>query len=314
MTEPQDGELSEDDYAAIEAAVMETARGRWFLAEFARRNRNTDTETVLSAIDRLEQAMTAQSGPRGGEADRLRFDLFDMASAIAQTKAEIAAIKPDGDRVALDGATNELDAIVKSTETATGEILAAAERLQEVAWVMREAGIDPAACDTIDQGATDIYTACSFQDITGQRTRKVIQVVRYLENRLGAMIAIWGGGPEMPRAVEPIVDAAASAAAPSPLDQHDVDEMLDIPPGFAPPPERPEPTETEAEPEPLALDPVALSSPFSPVERPVVRARTQPATEAAPPAPPGPQRAEPAAVTLAEIEALSFEEKAALFS
>ena len=39
MTEPQDGELSEDDYAAIEAAVMETARGRWFLAEFARRLR-----------------------------------------------------------------------------------------------------------------------------------------------------------------------------------------------------------------------------------------------------------------------------------
>src|SRR5689334_13106433 len=312
MTEPQDGELSEDDYSAIEAAVMETARGRWFLAEFARRNRNSDTETVLSAIERLEQAVTVQAGPRAGEADRLRFDLFDMASAIAQTKAEIAAIKPDGDRAALDGATNELDAIVKSTETATGEILAAAERLQEVAWAMREAGIDPAACDTIDQGATDIYTACSFQDITGQRTQKVIQVVRYLENRLGAMIAIWGGGPEAPSAVEPIADGAESVAAPPPLDQHDVDEMLHVAPGTPPMPARPEPA--EAEPEPLALDPVALSSPFSPVERPVTRARSQPSPGGAPPAAPRPHRAEPASVTLAEIEALSFEEKAALFS
>jgi len=29
--------LSEADYDLIEAAVMETGRGRWFLAEYARR-------------------------------------------------------------------------------------------------------------------------------------------------------------------------------------------------------------------------------------------------------------------------------------
>jgi hypothetical protein len=28
------GEVGADDYAAIEAAVMETPRGRWFLAEY----------------------------------------------------------------------------------------------------------------------------------------------------------------------------------------------------------------------------------------------------------------------------------------
>lgn len=42
-----------DDYEAIQAAVMETARGRWFLAEYARRNRNADTERVLEAIERV---------------------------------------------------------------------------------------------------------------------------------------------------------------------------------------------------------------------------------------------------------------------
>ena len=35
--------LGEEDYEAIESAVMETARGRWFLSEFARRNRTADT-------------------------------------------------------------------------------------------------------------------------------------------------------------------------------------------------------------------------------------------------------------------------------
>jgi hypothetical protein len=43
-----------EDYEAIEAAVMDTARGRWFLAEFARRNRSADTSLLLTAIERLE--------------------------------------------------------------------------------------------------------------------------------------------------------------------------------------------------------------------------------------------------------------------
>ena len=55
--------LSEEDYRAIEAAVMETARGRWFLAEFARRNRQADTAMLLGAIARLERAIMTQIAP-----------------------------------------------------------------------------------------------------------------------------------------------------------------------------------------------------------------------------------------------------------
>ena len=36
--------LTDADYEAIEAAVVETNRGRWFLAEYARRNRHADTK------------------------------------------------------------------------------------------------------------------------------------------------------------------------------------------------------------------------------------------------------------------------------
>ena len=172
--------ITEEDYAAIEGAVMETSRGRWFLAEYARRNRNADTCTVLDAIGRLERSV----GSGVGGAERLRFDLVEMAGAISRTKAEIASLRPDGDGGRIGEATNELDAIVKATEQATGDILAAAEHLQEVAWTLREMGIEGAACDIIEQRATDIYTACSFQDITGQRTQKVIQVLRFLEDRL----------------------------------------------------------------------------------------------------------------------------------
>src|SRR5258707_14895283 len=51
---------SEEDYAAISEAFMETARGRWFLGEYAKRNRNADTSMVLDAVARIEQSLAAQ--------------------------------------------------------------------------------------------------------------------------------------------------------------------------------------------------------------------------------------------------------------
>ena len=50
----------EEDYAAIAEAFMETSRGRWFLTEYAKRNRNADTRMVLDAVARIEQSLAAQ--------------------------------------------------------------------------------------------------------------------------------------------------------------------------------------------------------------------------------------------------------------
>jgi hypothetical protein len=47
------------DFDEIEAAVMETARGRWFLAEYARRHRAADTAAVLEVLARLETKLAA---------------------------------------------------------------------------------------------------------------------------------------------------------------------------------------------------------------------------------------------------------------
>jgi chemotaxis regulatin CheY-phosphate phosphatase CheZ len=229
--------LTEADYEAIEAAVMETNRGRWFLAEYARRNRHADTNMLLAAIERIEATMR---GERHVETvDRIRFDLIDMANAIARAKAEIAAIKPDARQASKFGeATEELDSIVNATEAATSDILAAAERIQEIAWTLREQSLDAEVCDLIDVKATEIYTACSFQDLTGQRSRKVIQALRYLEGRINAMIDIWG--PDRATAAETTEatparkgDAALLHGPARPgdgLDQADIDVVMG-PPG-----------------------------------------------------------------------------------
>src|SRR5437764_13875139 len=92
---PVPAPISEADYEAIEAAVMETVRGRWFLAEYARRNRHADTLMLIAALDRIEAAVRGEGSL--DSVDRIRFDLFDMANAIARTNAESAALQPDAE-------------------------------------------------------------------------------------------------------------------------------------------------------------------------------------------------------------------------
>jgi hypothetical protein len=43
-------ERTNSDFDAIESAIMESSRGRWFLSEYARRIREGDTSLLLSAI------------------------------------------------------------------------------------------------------------------------------------------------------------------------------------------------------------------------------------------------------------------------
>src|SRR5262245_14694158 len=267
--------LSEADYEAIESAVMETMRGRWFLAEYARRNRHADTTMLLAALERIESAL-------GGEGtlpsvDRIRFDLVDMAKAIARTKSEIAAIKPDAEHHGKFGeASEELDSIVRATEGATSDILGAAEQIQEIAWTLREQGFDPEVCDVLDGKATDVYTACSFQGLTGQRTQKVIQVLGYLEGRINAMISIWGldgamaaEASERQRVREDDALLNGPARPGQGLDQSDVDVVM-RPADFVPPVAAPAATRTASIPAAPERAAPARPAPERPAPTPVI--------------------------------------------
>ena len=328
---PVPAPLGEADYEAIEDAVMETARGRWFLAEYARRNRHADTTMLLKALDRIEAAMRGERSVQS--VDRIRFDLVEMSKAIARTKTEIASIKPDADHHGKFGeASEELDSVVQATETATSDILACAERIQEMAWTLREQGVESEVCDLLDANATEVYTACSFQDLTGQRTRKVIGVLRYLEERINAMIGIWGlDGAMAAKAAEArAVDegkALVNAPAGPGLDQDDVDMVMG-PAAAAPAPQEGVVAAPHEE--------MEAAPPLQPVESPVADSRAVPSAQPAraraatsmdapvieaevaevpvdAPAAEAP-KPRPASDPLAPLMALSAEEKIALFT
>ncbi len=333
MSQPEKPVLSEADFEAIAAAVNETERGRWFLAEYARRNRHADTERVLEAVTRLERSLAARNDAAPSET--IRSTIADMAEAIARTKAEIAAIRPSEDNFgSISNATIELDAIVSTTELATSEILASAERVQEIAWTLREQGLDPSFCDQLDGLMTQTYQACSFQDLTGQRIRKIVNVLHFLEERIEAMNLIWGGKDTRGLKAEPPTMENSLLNGPAlpgeGLEQTGIDEILDPEAAAAPEPAPASAAETVAssaaaepviDPEKIIEDivwedaPLEENSREDAIEAAARLIANNLSANAAPLAPAAPEpEPKPAAPATSPIENLTAAEKLALFS
>ena len=212
----------EEDYAAISEAFMETSRGRWFLTEYAKRNRNADTRMVLDAVARIEQSLAAQkeetlSAQREGLAAQQQ--AADAAAAEAATKAASAAAEAADKR--LKGALAAIRAAVESAEasaTAALDGLALEQRqaavrkgsrvLREIAWRLREIGNDSRICDLIDSQVAVIEKAS--EEITTDEAKAA----------LGAAFAVIGdrlaefGGNDRPPAPPAEAPAAQTPQAP----------------------------------------------------------------------------------------------------
>jgi hypothetical protein len=132
---------SEQDYDAIREAFMETARGRWFLGEYAKRNRNADTRMVLDAVARVEENLAAQkqAAPDNGLAEAL----------VAIRRALDAA------RAAASGAIDGL-----ALEETLAPVRKGARVIREIAWRWREIGADGRICDLLDSQVNAIEGAC----------------------------------------------------------------------------------------------------------------------------------------------------------
>lgn len=132
-----------------------------------------------------------------GEAFKLKAELDSIYEAIAKTKREIATLHntAGSDSDDMTRVTNELDAVVSGTEGATEGILSAAEFIDETANTLsaRLSGQDAELANDIQEKVVQIFESCNFQDLTGQRITKVINTLRFIEDRIVRMMDIWGG-------------------------------------------------------------------------------------------------------------------------
>jgi len=79
--------VEESEYQALVEALSESARGRGFLAEHARRSRSAETTILLTAIERIE----AQVRPRPAAADTLHDELRRVLDELRAVRARIEA-------------------------------------------------------------------------------------------------------------------------------------------------------------------------------------------------------------------------------
>ena len=193
---------AEEDYDALCQALMGTARGRWFLDEYARRNRNADTGLVLDAIARIEGVIRENQAHHAREG--LRIELLEMARTIAQTRAEVAESPRALNSEPVDAGSDP-----------TVDIVAAAERLQDLAWTMRERGLDMAMCDQIADLAAAILSASSLLNPNDERAFKLGEVLRYLERRIDAMLTTAAGSPKPAERRIGVLPAPAASPIPA---------------------------------------------------------------------------------------------------
>ncbi len=155
---------------------------------------------ILALRHMVEQTPDAIAGgataPAIDDAD-IRVEIAQMVRSVAKAKNEIAAIKhpmAEDDRVKT--ASNELDAIVAATESATERILHANEEIEKLVREIANFHADDTdvteRSEAIANHIIEVLEACNFQDITGQRIQKVVNTLRFIEERILALINIWG--------------------------------------------------------------------------------------------------------------------------
>jgi len=130
---------SEADYDAIREAFMETSRGRWFLTEYAKRNRNADTTMVLDAVARIEQTLAAQKQATGDD---------ELAKAVAAIRSSLEEARAAAKALAAPSMDDAIAPIQKGVRI-----------IREISWRWREIGGDGRICDLLDSQATAIEGA-----------------------------------------------------------------------------------------------------------------------------------------------------------
>jgi hypothetical protein len=108
--------LREEDYRTFCAALESTQRGRDFLVEYARRNRNADTEMLLDSLDRIETMMRAEGAARDRLQDELRVLLIAIRLARPDINSATALTKAARLVDLLDLMENRIDAMVENKD------------------------------------------------------------------------------------------------------------------------------------------------------------------------------------------------------
>jgi len=112
----------------------------------------------------------------------------ELADYIGTAKNEIGRLQANelSDNY-IPSAGEELDAIVAATESATNTIMEAAENIMEA-----DPSNPEAYQGAVNDAVMEIFEACSFQDITGQRITKIVETLQHIDDRVSRFASALG--------------------------------------------------------------------------------------------------------------------------
>ncbi|OAZ14596.1 hypothetical protein [Thalassospira indica] len=161
----------------------------------------TDIRVMIEEQKKANKAIDPEDDEQVDARNELRLvknEVRALANSIQETKREIAALytAPEDDSgTRLNIVKGELDSVVAATEDATANILETVEKIDAVAHNIRSAATDDytqGLADDIVELVVKVFESCNFQDLTGQRITKVVNTMKYIEERVNRVIEIWG--------------------------------------------------------------------------------------------------------------------------
>jgi chemotaxis protein CheZ len=174
------------------------------LAAIRARYPTSEPEMVVEVV---RSVLASMRGDLNSKDVSLLSEVEALGRTISSAKAEIAALRVDDITAShIPFATDELDAIVAHTASATNAILTSCEMLDEAG---AEASGEVAA--KLTQAITQIYEACSFQDITAFGERADPGAVAPAPRAAPEVAPSLLNGPQLPTAA---------------MDQSDIDRLL----------------------------------------------------------------------------------------
>ena len=193
------------------AAVKEKIASQ--LEELRKANGSIDPEEVVTVVEAIVETI---EGDMSAVSLKVYADIEALARYINTARSEIAELRPDDINAEhIPAATDELTAIVGSTEQATNTIFEAVESIEALTEKMP---VDVA--EQVSNAVTSIFEACGFQDITGQRITKVVTALQKVESRVDDLLAAFGDDIQpRERSEKPEKKTTAPSGAPARPDE-----------------------------------------------------------------------------------------------
>jgi hypothetical protein len=176
------------DYEAIERAIRETSRGRWFLACYLERNRSAETKMLLGAIAKLEAAM--RDNGHVIEDSNVSESLAAIYEAVGQARSDIAYL-PSGDQgqgtTPLPTRRFAFESIPATLAEETQSICDAAASIHSAAYALQAAGVFQGVARQIIERTEAIEQSCLVQEAAINRTARMAALVSDIESELMTM-------------------------------------------------------------------------------------------------------------------------------